>query len=205
VKAAPLRLLKAKGIWMARPQLILVSGAPGSGKSTLARRLAEAVRLPLLMRDELKEPLYDTIAPGGPVDVELSSQLGAAAYALLYAVAHRLLDANVGPILESNFYRGWSEPQLAPVLARSRALLIHCGGDADVIIRRYRERAERGERHRGHNDLAVIPRLRDYLASGRCEPLDLDIPLLRVDTTTSDALQYLPAFDAILAFVADHS
>ena len=190
---------------MARPMLVLVSGAPGSGKSTLARRLAEVVQLPLLMRDELKETLYDTIASGGPVDVELSSQLGSAAYALLYAVAHRLLDADVGLILESNFYRDWSEPQLAPVLARSRALLIHCGGDAEVIIRRYRERAERGERHLGHNDMAVIPRLRDYLASGRCEPLDLDIPMLRVDTTTAESIQYVPKFDAILTYVAEHT
>ena len=189
---------------MGAPRLVLVSGAPGSGKSTLARRLAPAFGLPLLMKDEFKEALYDTIAAGASPDPEQSAQLGRAAYALLYAVGHRLVDAGVGAILESNFYRGWAEPDLAPLVARMRAVQVHCGGDADVIVQRYRERAERGERHAGHNDLTVISRLRAYLASGRCEPLALAIPLLRVDTTlTEERIHYVPSFDEIMAFVSE--
>jgi predicted kinase len=191
---------------MGQPPLVIVNGAPGSGKSTLAGKLAKALHLPLLMKDDFKETLYDTVGAGGASGLEWSAQLGKAAYGLLYLVANRLVDAGVGAILESNFYRGWAEPELAPLLARTRAVQVHCGGDAAVIIQRYRERAERGERHAGHNDLAVIPRLREYLATGRCEPLELAIPLCRVDTTLSgEGSQYAPAFDAILAFVGRHT
>ena len=194
---------------MTLPLLVIVSGAPGSGKSTLARRLAPALGLPLLMRDEFKEALFDTILPAGKGDEDSaaahSAELGRAAYALLYAMTRRLLAADVGAILESNFYRGLAEPELTPLLAQTQAVQIHCGGDADVIVRRYRQRAERGERHAGHQDLAVIPRLREYLAAGRCDPLNLTIPLLRVDTTAAETVQYLPPFDAILAFVSHHT
>jgi predicted kinase len=185
------------------PLLVIVSGAPGSGKSTLARRLAPALGLPLLMRDEFKETLFDTITSNSSFPAARSAELGRAAYALLYAMTRRLLQADVGAILESNFYRGLAEPELTPLLAQTRAVQIHCGGDANVIVRRYEQRAARGERHAGHQDLAVIPRLREYLATGRCDPLDLTIPSLRVDTTAAQTIQYLPAFDAILAFVTE--
>lgn len=194
---------------MTTPVLVLVSGAPGSGKSTLARRLAPALGLPLLMRDEFKEALFDTINADGQGDGDSaaarSAELGRAAYALLYAVVRRLFAAGVGAILESNFYRGLAEPELTPLVAQSRAVQIHCGGEDDVIVRRYQQRAERGERHAGHQDLSVIPRLREYLAMGRCDPLDLAIPLLRVDTTATATDQCLPAFDAIVAFVAENT
>lgn len=190
---------------MVTPRLVIVSGAPGSGKSTLARRLAPALALPLLMKDEFKETLFDTLDATGTPEA-WSATLGRAAYAMLYAVTHQLLEAGVGAVLESNFYRGWAEPELAPLVARTRAVQIHCGGDPAVIVSRYRERAERGERHPGHHDLAVIPRLRDYLAAGRCEPPDLAIPLLRVDTTGAPtALPYVPEFDDILAFIRAHT
>lgn len=190
---------------MGKPPLVIVNGAPGSGKSTLAGKLATALRLPLLMKDEFKESLYDTVGGGNPVDLAWSSQLGKATYALLYLVSSRLAEAGCGAILEANFYRGWSEIELAPLVARTRAVQVHCGGDSETIIRRYRERSERGERHPGHNDLGVIPRLRENLSTGRCEPLEFDIPLCRVDTTTSEEeVRYVPSFAAILAFVIQH-
>lgn len=187
---------------MKQPLVVVVSGAPGSGKSTLARRLAADLGMPLLMRDDFKETLYDMLEPGAVPDAARSAELGQAAYALLYMVARRLLNAGVSVILESNFYRGVAERDLTPLLATAQLVQAHCGGAAEVILRRYRERAERGERHAGHNDVAVLPRLREYLASGRCEPIALDAPLLRVDTTLSeDASRYTPAFAEILAFV----
>lgn len=185
------------------PLLVIVSGAPGSGKSTLARRLAVELCLPLLMKDELKETLYDHL--GGAPDAARSALLGDAAYALLYRVAGRLLDAGVGSVLESNFYRGWAEPALGPLVARATAVQIHCGGDAATIIQRFAERAERGQRHAGHADRAALPRLREYLATGRCEPLDLGVPTLCVDTTPArETIAYAPPFEEIVTFAHRH-
>jgi predicted kinase len=176
--------------------LVVVGGAPGSGKTTLARSLAKELRLPLLMRDELKEVLYDTL---GAPDRQRSAELGPASYELVYTVARRILEAGVGLILESNFRRGISEGGLRPLVNCSKAVLVHCGGDPATIVHRFRERTERGERHAGHHDADVALVLRDQVDAGQFEPLDLGVPTLRVDTTTVD--EYAPALRDIVAFL----
>ena len=176
------------------PLLVLVGGAPGSGKTTLARRLTGELRLPLLAKDDVKEALYDTL---GAPDRAASRRLGMAAYAVLYAVLDRLLEAGVGAVVESNFYRGLAEAGLRPFVARSTAAHVHCQAPADEIVRRYVARAERGERHPGHHDRAAVPDLLAALESGAIEPLDLGVPVLRVDTSDG----YAPAWDQILDFV----
>ena len=67
-------------------------------------------------------------------------------------------------------------------------------------MRRYRARAESGERHPGHYDLAVADAVAAALTTGEYEPLDLGVPTLRIDTTTGE--RYAPSFDDVLAFVA---
>jgi predicted kinase len=120
-----------------------------------------------------------------------------AAYGALYVVLRRLLDAGVGAVVESNFYRGWAEEHLAPFVARSHAALIHCHAPLDAIVERYVARAQRGERHPGHHDVAVVPRLRQTLRDGSFEPLALGIPTLLVDTTDG----YAPDLPQVLAFL----
>ncbi len=179
-----------------RPTLVIVSGAPRSGKTTLAHRLASDLRLPLISKDELKEALADAI--GVPPDVPASKRLGAAAYAMLYFVAQQLLEAPTGLIIESNFRRGVSEPELRPLLAWSAAGLIQCTAAPEVVLRRYSERHDQGDRHPAHLDTDRAAALADDLSAGRFEPLDLPIPTLVVDTTDG----WRPPYEEVRDFAA---
>ena len=181
-----------------RPLLVIVGGPPAAGKSTLAAQLARELRLPLLARDTLKECLMDSL--GSPSRAR-SRELGAASYAMLFLVLDLVLDAGVDAILESNFSRGRSEIELRDPVARSRAVQLHCSVPRDLSRSRYIARAESGQRHPGHHDSATET-LADFdtsQAERRHEPLDLDIPLLTVDTTDG----YIPDLPAILAFIQD--
>jgi predicted kinase len=178
----------------AGPPLVIVSGAPNSGKTTLVRNLSNQLRLPLLTKDGFKEVLGDTL---GAEDRDASKRLGAAAYELLYATTGWLLDAGAGVMIESNFWRGFSEVHLASLIARARAALVHCEAPLQTLLDRHAERIARAERHAVHFDAAETEALRSAVEDGLFEPLDLDIPTLRVDTSDG----YRPGLGEMLAFV----
>lgn len=77
--------------------LILVNGLPGSGKSTLSRRLGQAMQLPVISKDELKEFLAD--AAGGKV---AGGRLGRIASETMWQLAAAIQGT---AIVESWWYR----------------------------------------------------------------------------------------------------
>jgi predicted kinase len=176
---------------LAPPLLVIVTGIPGAGKSTLAHRLGQELRLPVLMKDTIKEALLETL--GAPTRA-ISRELSRATYAVLSAVAATLIESGTGVVLESNYRRGLSEPELRRLVAHARAVQVHCAATHDAIEHRYRARAEMGLRHPGHFDAEALPDVLSAYDSGEYDPLDLNIPLLRVDTTDG----YGPPFATIL-------
>lgn len=181
-----------------KPLLVIVSGAPGSGKTTLAAVLARELRLPVLGKDAIKETLAESL--GTPGTLAQAQALGGASFTLLAAVAGWMLGGGAGVILEANYRRGRSEPELRPLLVGAAGRLIQCEADPETILARYAARAGTDGRHPVHRDTDLIPRVAADVAGGHYAPLDLPIPTLRVRTDDG----YAPDIAAVVRFVQDH-
>jgi len=161
---------------MEPPLLVVVTGMPSSGKTTVAEGLARDLRLPLIAKDEIKESLYDSL---GADDVTSSGRLGAAAYALIFALTRAMLSSGVSVIAEANFFRD-QEPLFA-ALPDNRLIQLHCEAPLPVLLERYASRS----RHPGHHDTDKIKELPARFESGAHAPLDLRGQLINLDTTHS--------------------
>ncbi len=174
---------------MPQSLLIIVAGPPGSGKTTLARRLALDLDLPLVGRDDIKELLFDSL---GWSDRAWSQQIGRASYHLLYYVTELLLAGRASLIVESNFSPAVATAEFLALKQQydCRTFVIHCRADAATLYRRFQHRATAGQRHPGHGDLANHEEFRQALDRGDDDLLDLGGPLLVLDTTDFDAIDY---------------
>jgi hypothetical protein len=115
----------------------------------------------------------------------------------MYALAGELLASGRGAIVESNFSRGGAEADLADMVERSDARMIHCAAAPQLVVRRYRDRHERGGRHRVHLDPDRLTDLEAALRNGSYEPPLLDVPQLVVATDDG----YDPGYEVIRAFI----
>ncbi|MBP3300102.1 MAG: AAA family ATPase [Clostridia bacterium] len=128
--------------------LIILAGLPATGKTTLAKALSQALSLPVLEKDEIKEALFDTL---GYADGEARQRLGLAANRILLRCAESLLSTGNSLILVNNFDTE-SVPQVEEMMARvgCRHVTIFLTGDPELLHRRYVERDRKGLRHPAH-------------------------------------------------------
>lgn len=147
---------------------VLVGGWPGSGKSTLARALAPEMRLPLLVKDEIKETLSDGL--GRPGTVEESQRLGRVAVLTMLRVAQRC----PGAVMDSTWF-DYTRPFLE--VLRGTLVEVRCVVPLEVARSRYRARV--ATRNDGHLDAL---RSADELWGRPVRPLGVG-PLIEVDTS----------------------
>jgi predicted kinase len=162
------------------PLLVVVTGAPASGKTDVAERLAGGLRIPFVVKDTFKETLYETIGS----DDGLEDRIERAALEILFRVVDAQLAAGVSVVAESNFD---ARTDTGPFrrLCEERAMhlvQVHCHRDEEVLLERFAERAESGDRHPGHGDEPEdAAEVRSDLRAGRWEPLELPGTLIEFD------------------------
>lgn len=166
-----------------QPLLIVVTGSPATGKTTIAESLSEAMRLPLVTKDAIKEELYDNLEGAEPSD---SHRLGFVSIRLMHSWARRLLEKDVSLILESNFKRSLSVDDLQELFALSRPVVVQCMAPEEHVLERYVERSEEGERHPVHDDANHVAELRTDLEHGEYDLRTLGVPSITIDTSGED-------------------
>jgi predicted kinase len=146
----------------------------------------------MLTKDAIKEAMMGT----HPVtDREASKQLGAATFRVLFTVSQSLIDAGAGIVLEGPFSHPQAEAELRALGRGARTTLVHCVAPTELVLLRYRERYASGQRHPGHFDGVVLPRLAARIQAGEFEAPQIDVPTLIVDTRDG----YDPTLDEIVA------
>jgi predicted kinase len=118
---------------------VVVSGLAASGKTSLAQPLAQALSLPLISKDGIKEALFEAVGYGG---MTWSKTLSRAADAAMVRIAQDL----EGAVLDNFWYSETVDELLAPL---PRPIVeVFCRCDPEVAYERFRSRV----RHPGHAD-----------------------------------------------------
>ncbi len=179
-----------------KPLLVIIDGPPGTGKTTLGRRLAQDFRLPFVNKDAIKELLFESL---GWKDREWSKKLSLATYDLLYYFVEVQLRAGHSQIVESNFKGEISSKAFLALKAKYdfEPFQIQCRTAGEILYRRFKDRAESGQRHLGHVDQDQYEEQKEILLKGYHDPLNIGGKIFDLDTTNFETIDYSALYHEI--------
>lgn len=176
--------------------LIIICGLPCTGKTTLGKKLAQDLSLLFISRDSIKESLFDSL---GWSDRNWSQKLGVASYNLLYYFIDSLVSKNISLIVESNFLATYDTQKYRNIQNRYNLKIaqIHCHTKGEVLVERFKQRSESGERHPGHVDHLNYEEFKNTLLKGEYKILDIESTNCEIDTTDFDKIDYKLIIDTL--------
>lgn len=169
------------------PTVVLIGGTHAAGKTTLADALSGSLEWPLISRDRVRAGLAWTAQE---VEQEPAGDLSRSGVRLFFETVLAAATAGMSCIAESTFRRGLSEADLLPLLDIADVRLLHCIVPRQTAIQRAAARD-------GREFVAAMLESRDEARWNRVEePLDLPVPLLRINTADG----WEPTLEEIVAF-----
>lgn len=156
------------------PALVVVSGAPATGKTAVAAALRDGLGLPLIAKDTLKETLGGALGVTGRGE---SRRLGAATFAVQFAVVGELLAHGISLISEGNFGAQWFAS-----LPPARIVQLHLTAPQALLRERMLARAD--DRHSVHYDREAADEVFGRASTGEWGPLEIGGELHVVETAT---------------------
>ena len=174
---------------MSGPQVIIITGAPGAGKTTVGRHIAQALGLPFISKDGIKETLFNSL---GWKDRDWSRRLGAASMDVLFHLLELELEAGRSCVVESNFYPELAVPRFLALKQEYpyEPWQIVCRAEPGVLAQRYAGRVSSGERHPGHVDEFLLKEFDPVALQNRHTALDLGGAVFCVDTTDFQSIDF---------------
>ncbi len=177
-----------------KPKCIIVTGRPGSGKNTLATKLARALWMPLISRDEIKEGYVNTF---GVRHDELPPDTNGRATELFFRLVGNYLEGNISIVIEAAFQHKVWEPRMAKMIELADPFIIRCAVDDAVAARRYLERGladENREYYHGDNMVVHYRNTGEILPYAEFTQPKFDLPTIKVSTDG----EYVPGIDDIV-------
>jgi predicted kinase len=171
------------------PSIIIVTGRPAAGKSTLAKWLSQELKLPLVSKDTIREELFDRL---GWKDRKWAQELGKASVDMMFYFAKASLQVGHSINMDNSFYPPISNPRFQALKEENNAesIQIVCDADPETLFKRFKSRADSGNRHPGHGDKVVLQELYVSLADTSSSVLDIGGEVIEVDTTDFAKIDY---------------
>ena len=182
------------------PSIIIVTGSPAAGKSTLAKWLSQELKLPLVSKDTIREELFDRL---GWKDRKWAQELGKASVDMMFYFAKASLQVGHSIIMDNSFCPPISNPRFQALKEQNNAesIQIVCDADPETLFKRFKSRADSGNRHPEHGDQVVLQELYVSLADTSSSVLDIGGEVIEVDTTDFAKIDYQKILEKVKSWL----